>query len=144
MKKLFIILLLFPLLSFSQYNKEIKKVIITSSLVGISGAFDGTAEYLKFHYREPNQFWNPNLSWTNKWKNGDPLQGEKFWQSSRALVWTTDGYHLMRFSSNVFMMGALVINIGEKQKWYVYITEFFIYYIAYTTGFTISYELLKK
>lgn len=134
---------MFPLLGISQ-NKELKKVVISSTLIGISGAFDGTAEYLKFNYNAPSQFWNPSLSWKNKWKNGDPLQGEKFWQSSRALVWTTDGYHLMRMGRNMFMVGAIVINIGEKQKWYIYATEFLTYYLAYTTGFTISYELLKR
>ena len=128
-------------MAFSQLNK--KNMILTSSLTFASGLCDGTAEHLKFHCTSSSTYWNPNLSWVNKWKNGDPAQGEKFWQSSRALVWTTDGYHLMRFGRNMFAMSAIVFHFGKPQKWYYYLIEFATNYLAYTVGFTITYELLK-
>jgi hypothetical protein len=142
MKKLVtIILFLICFVSYSQSNY--KNLALTSSLSFASGLCDGTAEHLKFHYTGNSTYWNPNLSWTNKWKNGDPLQGERFWQSSRALVWTTDGYHLMRHGRNIFAMSAIVIHIGEKKKWYLYGVDYFANFISYTIGFTVTYELLK-
>lgn len=45
-----------------------------------------------------SQFFNPQLSWKNKWKNGDPKQGEKFPLSSTALVFLTDWWHLAKTS----------------------------------------------
>lgn len=144
MKRIFLILLFIPVLSFGQFSKkELSNVVLTSSLSFASGLCDGAAEYLKFHCTSNSTFWNPNLSWTNKWKNGDPAQGEKFWQSSRALVWTTDGYHMMRMGRNVFAMSAIVVHFGKPEKWYVYVVEFVVNYFAYTLGFTVTYELLK-
>ena len=142
----FLIILLFPVICHSQvYTKqELKNLVFTSTLCGVSGAFDGTAEYLKFHCTSTSHYWNPALSWTNKWKNGDPAQGERFWQSSRALVWTTDGYHLMRMGRNVFAMGAIVVHLGEKREWYKYLIDFAVNYLAYTVGFTITYDLIFK
>jgi hypothetical protein len=43
-----------------------------------------------------NKFFNPALSWQNKWKNGDRKQGELFFGSSTFLVWTTDAWHLFK------------------------------------------------
>jgi len=41
-------------------------------------------------------FWNPNVSWRNKWKDGDHTKGERFWLSSSFLVFTTDAWHLFQ------------------------------------------------
>lgn len=71
--------------------------IVFSLLAGIS---EGVMDFLNFHYNGVNNFWHPDLSWRNKWKDGEPLKGEKFWQSSRALVFLTDGWHLMKFIRN--------------------------------------------
>jgi hypothetical protein len=38
-----------------------------------------------------------NNSWRNKWKNGYPADGERFWGSSTIFVWLTDGWHLFDF-----------------------------------------------
>jgi hypothetical protein len=154
MKKLVFFLFLVPVLCHAQLYtvKELKNIALTSSLTMVSGMFDGTAETLKFH--TPNffkrcpganpQFWNPGLSWVNKWKNGDPDQGERFWQSSRAFVCTTDGYHLMRTGRNLFAMGAIVVHLGEKREWYKYLIDFAVNYLAFSVGFTITYDLIFK
>jgi hypothetical protein len=42
-------------------------------------------------------YWNPEKSWTYKWKNGDPRQGERFLFSSTILVFATDGWHLCKW-----------------------------------------------
>jgi hypothetical protein len=50
------------------------------------------------HLKKYEQFFNPQLSWRNKWKNGDPKQGERFPLSSTMLVFLTDWWHLAKSS----------------------------------------------
>ena len=38
-------------------------------------------------------FWNPAISWRNKWKDGSTTK-ERFFLSSTLLVFTTDAWHL--------------------------------------------------
>lgn len=56
-------------------------------------------------------FWNPSISWKNKWKNGDRNQGEKFFGSSTFLVWLTDGWHLLKM---VFLLSIIISIILYK------------------------------
>ena len=100
---------------------DIKPLVVKSGLMCLSGGFDATAEVLKINYSyfdkvfpgaDP-QFWDAKKSAKNKWKNGDSQQGERFFLSSTALVWTTDGYHLMRMMRNCTMIASLTINIGD-------------------------------
>lgn len=41
-------------------------------------------------------WWNPNISWKNKYKNNDPTQGPKFFGSTTFLVWLTDAWHFSK------------------------------------------------
>lgn len=54
------------------------------------------------------KFWNPLYSWENKWKNGDPDQGERFFGSSTFLVFLTDAWHLFKSLSILFVALAIV------------------------------------
>jgi hypothetical protein len=38
-------------------------------------------------------FWNPRISWKNKYKND--MRTPKFWGSTTFLAWTTDAWHLL-------------------------------------------------
>ena len=155
MKKLAIILILFSSTAAAQIiTKEmVKPLAIRSGLLMFSGFCDGTSEVLKIKYDSfdrvfPNaneQFWNYNISWTNKYKNGAPPTA-KFPFSKNALVWTTDGYHLTRAIRNCTMIAAITIPIsGHKhKKWYMYATEAGIYYLSYTTGFNLAYDVIFK
>lgn len=154
MRTLTAILLLFASTVSGQIipKEDIKHIMIKSGLLFVSGSFDATAEVLRIDYSrfearfpEANQqFWNPNKSWTNKWKNGDPAQGEAFFLSSTALVWTTDAYHLMRTGRNMTMIAAVVIPIGKRKNWKQYAIEVAIYYTSYTAGFNLIYNGLYK
>ena len=44
----------------------------------------------------PPTWWTIN-SWKNKWKNGDPTKGERFFLSSTMLVALTDPWHFFGF-----------------------------------------------
>jgi hypothetical protein len=43
-----------------------------------------------------NTFWDNRLAWKNKWKDGDPAKGERFWGSSTAFVMFMDGWHVVK------------------------------------------------
>ena len=131
---------------------DINPLIVKSGLMCLSGGFDATAEVVRINYTyfdkvfpgaDP-QFWDAKKSAGNKWKNGDSQQGERFFLSSTALVWTTDGYHLMRMMRNCTMVAGLTINIGDKKPFKEYLIEAVIYYFAYTAGFNLTYNLLFK
>ena len=133
-------------------KEDIKPLIVKSGLLCLSGSFDATAEVVRINYSyfdkvfpgaDP-QFWDAKQSAGNKWKNGDSQQGERFFLSSTALVWTTDGYHLMRMMRNCTMVAGLTINIGDKKPFKQYLIEAVIYYFAYTAGFNLTYNLIFK
>jgi len=154
MKKLFIILLLLPVLAVAQVfsKQEIRAIGLRSGLLFTAGAFDGTAETLRYHYdefqyvfpRANPQFWNPAISWPNKYKNGDYRQGEKFPLSSTALCWTTDGFHAMRTPRNLLMLTAIVIPLDGKKSFKKYLIELGLYYLSYTGGFTLTYDVIYR
>lgn len=67
--------------------------LIFSILSGFAKAVCDLSEEGKLKFN-PEIFWIKNLSWKNKWKNGDFKQGEKFFGSSRWFVALTDAWHL--------------------------------------------------
>ena len=112
--------------------------IVFSLLAGIC---EGIMDYLQFHYNGLNDYFNPDYSWRNKWKDGDPLKGERFWQSSRALVFLTDGWHLMKFIRNLFIMfaiGCILLTLGFTLLKAVLIVA--LLRLAYGIGFYLGYE----
>jgi len=101
---------------------------------------------LQFHYstsifyNQKPMFWNPRMSWKNKWKNGDEKQGEKFWGSSRWFVMFTDAWHLFQFFANCSLMLAIVM-YKPIIVWYV---DFLIIYTIYTTVFEVTFKHILK
>ena len=61
---------------------------------------------LQFHYESsifstlPQKWWNPEISWKNKWLDGVESKGEAFWGSSRWFVFITDAFH---FFQSIFL-----------------------------------------
>ena len=46
---------------------------------------------------KPSRYWIKSMSAPNKWKDGDPRKGEKFFGSSRWFVSLTDAWHVFGF-----------------------------------------------
>jgi len=149
-KKILILLFLLPAFVYSQDLKHwASSNIATWSLIFSAGAFDGFNQSLEFHYDRVDaklhlydKFWNPSISWTNKYKNGDPNQGVRFPFSTTALVWTTDGYHLTRFLSHDCIVVGLTVKFWNvKRKWYWYAADIVSYFLVYDLGFNALYEV---
>jgi len=144
-----IILFLFPIFLFGQQRQKLKfseefAPVITMFM---AGAFNGVSQDLLFHYNEfestfPTanaQFWNPELSWTNKYKNGDPLQGAKFPGSTTIFVGTTDGYHAMLSSRDIMIVTTISIS-SKSRSWKHFFKKTALYTIAYGIGFELTYS----
>jgi hypothetical protein len=113
--------------------------MISLILVILAGMLNGVMDVLTMRYsksvfkRMPKKweyFFNPSLSWRNKWKNGDSNQGEKFFGSSTFLVWTTDAWHLAK-SSMLFLFAMAITFYSPLVSKSI---DIFIYWIMF--GFT--------
>ena len=82
------------------------------SLFGI-GATKGICDSLQFHYSSSRYsswntaFWNPEISWLNKYKDYPNSQDSAFLGSKTFFVALTDGWHLMQLFQSVFILIAL-------------------------------------
>lgn len=54
-------------------------------------------------------FWDNRLAWRNKWKEGDPTKGERFFGSSTFLVMFMDGWHVVKAIWLFHLFAALVL-----------------------------------
>lgn len=148
-----LIILLFSSSLFAQPKLELNKILIGSATSFGGGMAWGLHEVIHYHYpkfqqrhpgADPN-FWNPAVSWQNKWKNGDPLQGEAFPLSSTALVWTTDAKHILGIMSNgSIVIATCVVTIGEKRKWWEYGIDMVASGLARSAGFYLTYNIIYK
>jgi hypothetical protein len=89
--------------------------MISLILMLLAGIFNAIMDVLDFHYDISiftswhNQNWiNPVISWRNKWKNGDPNQGERFFGSSTIFVFITDLWHFCKFLMMISVCCAIV------------------------------------
>lgn len=72
------------------------------ALTALQGLGDGFRDASLFgRMRDKGQWWNGIDSWQNKWRNGDPAQGEKFLLSSSVFAFTTDAAHFTNMVSNM-------------------------------------------
>src|SRR5687768_11332737 len=113
-----------------------KNKLFTGSLAFLSGSAKGFNETLLHHYSyfrkkfpgANEQWFNPKISWRNKYKDGTSQSGEKFPLSTSVLVMFTDQYHLNHFVHKSALLTALVIKIGEgKQPLKHYIFDLLFY-----------------
>lgn len=106
-------------------------ILTIAALLFLAGLANGVMDTLQFHYSQSifdaqSEFWNPNLSWRNKWAQDAegnllyPLRA-KYFGSSTFLVWTTDAWHLLQtimfaaFRTAAVLGFALFIRISHKR-----------------------------
>lgn len=125
-----------------------KTLILPSALSFCSGATWGLHEktmhhWGEFHARFPNanpQFWNPEISWRNKYVDGNPELGR-----NRKFIYTSDAKHLLASSNQVLAFGAgCTIFIGRKVSWKEYAFRFLASGIGYTAGNYVTFNALYK
>lgn len=130
-----------------QWRKEIAPI----ATMFLAGAANGLNQDLLFHYHEfestfPNanpQFWDPDLSWRNKYLNGDPTQGEKFPGSSTIFAGFTDGYHSTILTRNLFITTSICLS-PQTRGWKPFLTKTLVYSLSYGLGFELVYNKLIR
>ena len=111
----------------------------------VSGFFRGWHEAIQSgHWGRGKQFWDNTISWKNKWKNGDPNQGEKFPLSTTAFAWTQDGYHLTNFGANLSDVATLAVSLNGNNKWKDVLKKVAISVVTNRVAFYLSYNQIFK
>ena len=143
-------------------QKKFRDYLILGSSSLVSGMLDGTIESISYHYdngfknrfhKVNDQFWNPAISWTNKYKNHDPCQGAKFMGSTDIFVCTTDAYHMLRTAKRTIdgFTIAYYVNktcsektVPKGKKWKGVVKDFLIISAIRCVGFSLTYSLAFK
>ena len=118
-------------------------IIISVILVIVAGIAKAFMDTLQFHYYEMRwklnpQYWNPEISWQNKytWSKG---KGKFFeWLLCGPLVFITDGWHLMQF----IFLNSIMIVPAIVQPWWNPIIVFFVIRIIFGVLFSLFYNLI--
>lgn len=116
-----------------------------------AGMINGVNQDLMFHYNEfqntfPNanpEFWDPSISWRNKYKNGDPSQGEAFLGSSTIFVAATDGYHATIAGRNLMITTSICLS-PRSRSWKSILKRTVLYTLTYSVGFELMYDKIIK
>lgn len=107
-------------------------IILAILAYGISAIAEAAMDKIQFKFYESvfchmnHNFWNPEISWQNKWEQGDPKFGPRYWGSSTFLVWTTDGWHLMKWIRNRLQEAGLLFVVLSISPTPYYIIIFWI------------------
>lgn len=110
-------------------------IIPAAILILLAGAAEGVMDHLQFHYDGSHPFWLPSISWKNKYRNRNPANGVSFRGSF--LVFTTDGWHLMKWIRNLTLFASLFFICPVI--WWMPAAAWTINRI----GFNLTYKLLK-
>ena len=155
--KLIILILLISQLLYSQRDStqryDLKLKSIRYSLIFAAGFAEGVKDAISFHYPQfqavhPNanpNYWDPSISWKNKYKYNDPTMGPKFAGSTGIFVFTTDGWHLTNMVNHLSLIGgSVIIPIHSKKPFKWYAKEFLISYGVNRAGFVLAYNGLYR
>ncbi len=99
---------------------EIILAILFSIVSGISKSIADLSSEGKI--KGNPKYWVKSVSSNNKWKNGDPKQGEKFWLSSKQLVFLTDAWHLFGLFERIGFV-VTYVSVGlliATSPWYFF------------------------
>jgi hypothetical protein len=118
-------------------------MILSITLLALAGLFDACRDKVQFHFGKSvfkginDQFFDPAISWRNKYKNGDPSRGEAFPLAKGALVFLSDGWHLFKYLFNAsLIVGAYLL----PHTWYWPVIGWLVYSTVFSVCFTYLLE----
>lgn len=123
-------------------------------LVVLAGIFKAVMDKLQFHWhrsvfalnpvRYNPLFWNPTLSWENKYKIGTNYKVEKFKFSTTLLVFLTDAWHLAQMSMTLLLFVGISM-IGYSSDSFLELLLFVsLARILYGVTFELSFKHLLE
>ena len=123
-------------------------LLLTILFFILAGVAEGVMDTLQFHFQSSkfkdfknHLFWDPYHSWRNKYKNGNPEEGERFPFSTTLLVGFTDAWHFFKLLRNLFIFIAvftLLIFGGKSIATSLLVTA--LLRILFGFAFTIMYR----
>ena len=120
---------------------QISIILVFSVIFGVSKSITDISESCfrtsRLKYLSP-LFWDKHQSWKNKWKNGNPKDGERFLGSSTLLVWITDAWHL--FTGLSYIVLSIAVAFTQSLFGVAFI---FIPLVIGLLVFEASYRILK-
>lgn len=162
LKILIIVIYLLFFLCYAKAQNSFKHYLMLGTTSLTSGVLDGTIESINYHYdcgfknrckSANDQFWNPVLSWKNKYMNHDPQQGPAFYGSTSAFVFVTDAYHMLRTAkraTSAFTIAYFANDVyngrelTKKQRWMNIAKDFLFITACRCAGFTLTYNVMFR
>lgn len=125
-------------------NLLLAVLFISVSAIGKAGMDILQFKYHDFKFKDklnPN-FWNPSISWKNKYKNLDVSQGEKFLGSTTIFVFLTDGWHLCQFVflNSLFISALFLFPLYSANLNLITISILVVLRIVFGLVFTLFYK----
>ena len=130
-------------------------IALIAALMFFAAACKGICDSLQFHYDtsfaaeyENEQFWNPQVSYKNKWEGGMKANGERFPGSSTVFVWTTDAWHLFQtvqyalIRLAVTLLLVLPFSITREPRLWHSVAVYAALWVVQAAGFHLFYTLL--
>lgn len=130
---------------------RIKLVILSSLFICLAAIFNAGQDSISHHYDSSfakaldlnEQFWNPSISWQNKYVDRDPQKGRRkidlllFKFDVPAAF--TDGWHLLKASSILFLILSPVFILPGRLK--MKLAYFVILALCWNVTFNIFYSV---
>ena len=121
--------------------------MISIGFIVLAAISNAIMDNVLFHYYKSifknsrfEQWANADISWMNKWKNGDITQGERFPFSSTIFVWTTDLWHFAQSLMITFFVLAAIF-YSPTISFDNYIIEVVVSLVVLKATFSLTFEL---
>lgn len=136
------------------WKPKYKRYIAPGVAALLSGVADGLNQVVRHDYAAfkrafpgaNDQWFDPSVSWMNKYKDRNPDNGPAYWLSTSLLVAPTDFDHttqtIERFSYSLVI--ALHPYDRNKPFWVKYIVEPLTYYAIRQIAFSITYNAIRN
>jgi hypothetical protein len=133
-----------------KFVKTIIKILLTAIFLMIAAGLNGGVDMLVHHYHQSfakyydlnESFWNPSISWKNKYVNQNLDEGRKQIDLSiisfDVPVLFTDGWHLLKAIMLLFIF--LVPAIWIPGKWWKKSLSFIAFVFLWTLSFETVYN----
>ena len=132
-----------------RFDKPTKNDYIRFASLFIAGAGDGLRERAKFYPESLPSYMNPENTWTEKYKDGDPNKGEAYPMSTNLLVCGTDAYHRIGTIKTIgagTYLACLTFRLtdrkyNKRELAFKLASELLLSFVSYNLGKTISMKL---
>ena len=128
-------------------------ILISLILVIIAGLAESIMDVTQFHFSKSifsdsikykNNYWNPQDSWKNKWKDCYPQLGERFKGSSTLFVFTTDAWHFFKFIRTSLLFIGLGLIAWKVESFINLILLIALARTIFGISFTLGFDKIFK